>query len=536
MLGDMTLWYVMNDGNQSLHNLAYHTRPLMVEVHVLAWAFSRPSQPLDKTVFVEYTIINKGTEPIEDAYVGIYADPDVGSHTDDGSACDSTMDLSYGYNRQFSDAAYGVGAPAWGVMLLQGPIVPAPGHTAYQFRRGVIQDAKNLRATANTVYYCGHHIYRQPAYSQEGALELHRQMHGRLLDSSPVVDPATGQVTTFMNAGDPIVHTGWLDELVTPPCDVYFVQGTGPFSLAPLDTQRVVYAYSVGSASTPLQSILALKSEACFARAALLSGFAVDVRDVTVRCRARYTPEVGLQVRVESRLGVCGVNADFLDCRGRLLHRLPLYDDGAHQDGAANNGVFANSWYAPPRQDALRVDLRVRDEHGGEHLFAHLLGGITLLGLDEGWKILPPRVIGDHINSDGIPNPGEVVKLQLPIVNLFGQSVRALQTALTTSESEVDFLVQGLRFEPIASGDTVGVGGEEAILLSVKPEITERKTVNWHLLLFDSDYRYLSRTFTLTIEPYSYVPSELVVYVQPLLGDAHFRIRVVDPGRLTGHA
>lgn len=70
VLGDVTLWYVMNDADNNWHNIAHHTKPLGVEVQALLWAFSRPGGVLGKTIFVEYTIINKGGQLIDDAYVG----------------------------------------------------------------------------------------------------------------------------------------------------------------------------------------------------------------------------------------------------------------------------------------------------------------------------------------------------------------------------------------------------------------------------------------------------------------------------------
>lgn len=536
ILGDMTLWYVMNDANQTLHNIAYHTKPLNVEVHVLAWAFCRPGEALNSTVFVEYTIINKGTQPIEDAYVGIFADPDVGNAGDDGSACDTTLDLSYAYNRRVSDTVYGIRAPAWGIALLQGPIVHAPGHTAYQFRRGVIQDAKNLRISANVAYYCAHPVYRDPGYSQQGARELRNSMRGLLLDGNPIIDPVTRQATTFMNSGDPIARMGWLDDLITPPCDVHFVQATGPFSLAPLDTQRVIYAYSVASAMDPLLSIVELKREVGYARAALLSGFAVDATNGVAILGLGDLAKVGLRLKVQSKRGICAVNADFMSYGGTLLHRMRLYDDGAHQDGSANDSVYGNTWERPPRADALRVDLRVLDEHSQEHVFAHFLGAICLAGSNEGWKVLPARVVADHMNSDGIANPGEVVKCQVPIVNLFGRAVRALDAMAFCLDPTVDLIVEGLRFEHIAPGDTAGADQEACLMLSVKPNIPSTKWVQLGLSLFDSDYRWLTRTSALRIEPFAYVPNELVIHETPRHSDAFFKIRVVNPAQLTGHS
>ena len=153
VLGDQTLWWVMNDANPTLHNRTYHSAPLNLEVHGLAWAFADTTSPLGRCFFVQYTLINKGQDPIEDAYVGIYLDPDVGNSTDDGTACDTSLSLTYGYNRSSRDRMYGEKVPAVGLVLLQGPAVPAPGHTAPQFLHPPIQNARTLGMTSNNVYY-----------------------------------------------------------------------------------------------------------------------------------------------------------------------------------------------------------------------------------------------------------------------------------------------------------------------------------------------------------------------------------------------
>lgn len=152
IIGDQTLWCVMNDGDQSLHNSCYNTNPLNLEVQLLAWAFDDDS-PLGKTVFLQYTIINTSQQPIVDAYVGLAMDPDLGNAVDDGSACDTTLNMTYVYNRGNVDLVYGAEVPALGVCLLRGPVVPSPGQTAFQFLHAPIPNARNLNLTANTVYY-----------------------------------------------------------------------------------------------------------------------------------------------------------------------------------------------------------------------------------------------------------------------------------------------------------------------------------------------------------------------------------------------
>jgi hypothetical protein len=153
VLGDQTIWFVINDGNKKLHHNCYNTDPLNIEVQVLAWAFDDKDTPLGQTIFIQYTIINKNTNDIKDAHVGLYVDADVGDAIDDRCACDTTLNLTYGYNGKDVDLAYGPQVPAVGFCLLQGPAVPSAGDFAYQFLLAPIENAKTLNMTTNLVFY-----------------------------------------------------------------------------------------------------------------------------------------------------------------------------------------------------------------------------------------------------------------------------------------------------------------------------------------------------------------------------------------------
>jgi len=153
VLGDQTIWFVMNDANKVLHQGCYNTDPLNIEVQILAWAYDDNNTPLGQTVFIQYTIINKNTIEIEDAYVGLYVDVDLGDAIDDRCACDTTLNLTYCYNGKDVDLAYGVQVPAVGFCLLQGPVVPSADGFAYQFLHAPIENAKILNMTTNLVYY-----------------------------------------------------------------------------------------------------------------------------------------------------------------------------------------------------------------------------------------------------------------------------------------------------------------------------------------------------------------------------------------------
>ena len=54
-----------------------------MEVHGSAFAFYRPDSYIDNVTFYRYTLINKNRAPFEEAYIGLYVDPDLGDFADD---------------------------------------------------------------------------------------------------------------------------------------------------------------------------------------------------------------------------------------------------------------------------------------------------------------------------------------------------------------------------------------------------------------------------------------------------------------------
>ena len=80
-----------------------------------------------------------------------------------------------------------------------------------------------------------------------------------------IVDPHTGLETSTMLAGDPVTGTGWYEGSVgwpgvaIPPDDRRHLMSSGPFTLAPGDTQEVVIGIVIGRGTSNLNSITELK-------------------------------------------------------------------------------------------------------------------------------------------------------------------------------------------------------------------------------------------------------------------------------------
>ena len=245
--GDQTLFAVYNDANPAAHtNNAGSTSPLGVQVQQTTFAYGRGGS-LGNTIYLAFQIINKGNNLLEDAYVSLWCDPDVGDAGDDFVGCDTALSLGYAYN-EGSDDKYGDGAPAVGFDFLQGPIVPSPGDSAL-FLDSWRHDYRNLPMTSFNKYGNGD--------DPRNSSETYNYMLGLKPNGDPVINPTTGQPTFFQMSGDPVAGDGWLD---VNSGDRRFMMSAGPFTMAPGDTQRVVVAVLVGQGADALSSVTALKA------------------------------------------------------------------------------------------------------------------------------------------------------------------------------------------------------------------------------------------------------------------------------------
>lgn len=272
LLGDQTLFCVFNDGDPAVHlNDAGGTLPMNIEIQLTVWAFNRRTV-LDNIIFMRYKIINKSDDLIEDAYINIWSDPDLGWPGDDYIGCNPEINLGFCYNAS-DDFVYGNRPPAQGFLQLQGPIVPVDGDQQVILPDGQIYPNSEMRNMYSFMKYIGGTDPHRPSesYAYMRGLEP-----GYGYPDRPIINPVTGNPTTFICDGDPVSGYGWLD---TDANDRRMSQATGPFDLPPwADTdgdgepelgepgvQEYVQAVVVGLGTDRLSSLTLLRT---FARQA----------------------------------------------------------------------------------------------------------------------------------------------------------------------------------------------------------------------------------------------------------------------------
>jgi hypothetical protein len=252
IIGDQTLWWVCNDGNVAQHANVFSTSPMDVEVHIKVFGFNR-ADPMGNIMFVEWKFIHKGDQQMDSCFVALWDDPDLGDASDDLVGCDTTLGLGYCYNGFPTDSYYGATPPALGFDFFQGPEV----------------EGEYLSMTAFAWYYNG---APDPFDDPEIGSEAYWFMNGYAGDGTPYTDHE-GNPTQFAFAGDPVAGTGHLDGEEVGPGDRRFLMSSGPFTLAPGDTQYVLGAKIIAPGTNNISAVAALRFFDGFAQNAYDNNF-----------------------------------------------------------------------------------------------------------------------------------------------------------------------------------------------------------------------------------------------------------------------
>ncbi|MFH1194524.1 MAG: hypothetical protein V1720_02350 [bacterium] len=274
-IGDEVLWFVSNDMDASKTTYLYGTLPMGMEVQTTIFGFNRTGD-LGNMIFKKFLMINKGTKVYNEMHIAHWTDTDLGFASDDFTGCDTTLSLGYTYNGDNNDDNYyGVAPPAVGYDFFQGPMVPYDANDPIIAQYNLPDSAKflgkwrkgytNLPMTAFTFYInTAGTIYRDPQLGvPAGSEEMYNYMTGHLWNGDPFVDPNTGLETPIILSGDPVAGTGWYEgpgwSGGPAADDRRHLQVSGPFTMAPGDTQEVVIGVVIARGDNNLDSVTELK-------------------------------------------------------------------------------------------------------------------------------------------------------------------------------------------------------------------------------------------------------------------------------------
>lgn len=266
--GDEVLFYVANDLYQRRSFFVYGCEPIGIEVQTTVFGYDSTNF-LNDVVFKKYLLINKSGKEIDEMYFSYFADGEVGSADDDFTGCDSALNLAYVWNSDNYDYYFGSNPPAIGHMILQGPIVSSDASDRAKFNGQWRYGFKNLPASSYVPDWNIDFDFR----NQDESVFYNYIVKGLDYNSRIPLDFInlnTGVKTLFPLNGDPETEIGWYEGIGWPGGpyrgDRRYWLNTGPFNMAPADTQEIVIGILAAQGSSNLNSVTKLKTTAGLAQ------------------------------------------------------------------------------------------------------------------------------------------------------------------------------------------------------------------------------------------------------------------------------
>ena len=275
---DQVIYTIFNDLNQDKTRKFSDSEPLGLELQLTQWAF-KSKDNWNGIYYRKLKIINKGGVEISEndtkgsfwldsMYICLWTDGDLGNHSDDLVGTDLALNLGYYYNEISLDnefRKFNLPPPSIGYLYLQGPRIPAQGESAF-FNGKTIADWKNLPMSSFTFFGTGNPFSDPGGSYQTNTIQWYKILRGFAPLFGPDVRysfPPGVEPTFFPYAGNPVTATGHIDGLGKE----YSLRGgdrrtmisSGPFTLAPGDTQEVVLAFAAGLGADRLSSITVMK-------------------------------------------------------------------------------------------------------------------------------------------------------------------------------------------------------------------------------------------------------------------------------------
>ena len=261
---DQLLYTVYNAYDSSLHrrkqwNTDLDTLPIMpIEIHqlVYAWGSYSSENILSNVIFLEYEIINKGTQNIDSTFIGFWTDIDFYDAHSNLPAIDIENQLGYCWSGTLP--WLNSPPPAVGYTLLYGPITQSYGDSAI-FKGNKIFNYKNLGLSS---------FYPQESYLSHisnyytDLMETWNIARGFDDIGEKIINPTTGEETKFPFDGDPVTNIGWVYPETHTNGEAGFVFFTGPFTMAPNNNQWGIVALVPGLGANRFESIRAMQDNA----------------------------------------------------------------------------------------------------------------------------------------------------------------------------------------------------------------------------------------------------------------------------------
>jgi hypothetical protein len=302
LLGDQTVWSVLNDGLPSGSRNFHLVSPQGIEIRQTVFTFNSVSD----VYFLRYEILNSGKmhPKLNSIYFSFFLDPDLGNAHDDLISTDIANQAVCVYNNG-ADEYFGEKSPTSYTMLLQGPSIFVPGisfsdnngndifdngdspldsartHWGELVGYSITPGALNQELVSSNVYFQSAPGLGDPTTQTElRNYMLGLDKLGNKIDACNFQYGAVNGIdchnvdSRFIFSSDPITQIGWVD---SNPADIRYLMNVGPFDLETNETQTIIAALVFARGDNSLESIEKAREKLIEVRAFYKSNFKYEI-------------------------------------------------------------------------------------------------------------------------------------------------------------------------------------------------------------------------------------------------------------------
>jgi hypothetical protein len=206
---------------------------------------------------------------------------------------------------------------------------------------------------------------------------------------------------------------------------------------------------------------------------------------------------VTITAKVSDEDGVSSVTAEIESPDETVRGTIALYDDGAHNDGAAGDGVYGNTWTTLLTKLDYVVDITAIDGLSKSYTHDNVASFTTQ---DVAYVQHNTYTINyDSINQDGTANPGEYVHFSITLENIGVLSAYGVTATISTIDPHISYYDTGAAsFGDITAGGTATSGSYD-YYFGVENTCPHSHTVRFNLDIGDSNGNAWTDSFDVTI-------------------------------------
>jgi len=231
--GDAMCWSALTS-DTAYSSIPIYSSPVKnVIVSQALYAYKRDD--LNSVFFVRYEIKNNSSKDWNNVYVGFYSDTDLGLIGNNRTGYDSTRGLTYTYEDSLNNSEY---SRVTGFAFLETP--------------------SNIGTTSHRIMRKNDYINPDfGEYDFTSAQQILYALQGLSNSGKLMINPTTGQITSYAFTGDPVTKTGWLDTKV----DVRSMISSGPFSIPAHETKKLSVVWIVNDGPNLQTALSTLKTK-----------------------------------------------------------------------------------------------------------------------------------------------------------------------------------------------------------------------------------------------------------------------------------